>query len=311
MTQEALSRHLGLIAQAESSEGSFGAEINFDAVRLAGPGARQFLDGQLSQDMAQVSRDALSASLLLEPNGRLVAGVSLFEESDDCFLLLVDSPYGEKVSERLRRFAIRVKCDISAVPVRVTAFLGEEHPPDALSVDRDLSVLKASPLFPGEFVSVELNVGPWEHLSSYGDAERLYDSRRVIKGIPRQGREILPELFSASLGQLSSNMISFTKGCYTGQELVARMDSRSAQPPLSMCRFEIDEPSQMLLGLERPKVNLFNQDGKEAGFLTTIAVVDGPATWALGFLKRSMVSADDLVGELADISMPVRLLGKL
>lgn len=311
MTQDALSRHLKLLAQAEAAKGSFEAEINFDAVRIAGAGARVFLDGQLSQDMSLVRQDALLASLLLEPNGRLVGGVSLFEEATDSFLLLVDSPYGEVVIERLRRFAIRVKCEISPVPLRVRAFLGDGYRPKLPSTDKGSRLLRASPLFPSEYVSVEWDVNPRDHLSLSEEVERLYDSWRVIKGVPRQGREIIPELLAASLGQASSSMVSFTKGCYTGQELVARMDSRSAQPPFSMCRFVIDEPPEMLLGLEVPRVNLFDRDGKEAGFLTTMAVVDSSGTQALGFLKRSMLSTEELVGELADISMPVRSLGKL
>ncbi len=97
---------------------------------------------------------------------------------------------------------------------------------------------------------------------------------RIEMGWPRMGAEIIPgETIPVSTG-LNRIAVSFTKGCYPGQELVERMDSRAAEPPRSLRRLTV---------LAGAAVGDPIFDGEETvGVLTS---VNGTA--ALGWVKRS------------------------
>lgn len=97
---------------------------------------------------------------------------------------------------------------------------------------------------------------------------------RIELGWPRMGAEIIPgETIPVSLG-LNRIAVSFTKGCYPGQELVERMDSRSAEAPKSLRRLRV------VAGAE---VGDPIRDGDQTvGVLTSVS-----GTSALGWVKRS------------------------
>jgi folate-binding protein YgfZ len=100
------------------------------------------------------------------------------------------------------------------------------------------------------------------------------ESARIALGWPRLGSEIVPgEAIPAGTG-LSGVAVSFTKGCYPGQELVERMDSRAADAPRSLRRLTVAAESV-------PGDPVIDGD-TEVGVLTSVA-----GTSALGWVKRS------------------------
>jgi folate-binding protein YgfZ len=100
------------------------------------------------------------------------------------------------------------------------------------------------------------------------------DVDRIRLGWPRLGREIVPgETIPAGTG-LTKLAVDFKKGCYPGQELVERMDSRAAEAPRSLRRLAVDPTA-------RPGDPVVD-DGDEVGVLTSVAAPD-----ALGWVKRS------------------------
>lgn len=101
------------------------------------------------------------------------------------------------------------------------------------------------------------------------------DATRVEIGWPRLGAEIMPgETIPAGTG-LTRLAVSFTKGCYPGQELVERMDSRAAEAPRSLRRLDVALGSQ-------PGDEIVC-DGTVVGTLTSVA-----GTRALGWVKRGV-----------------------
>lgn len=102
------------------------------------------------------------------------------------------------------------------------------------------------------------------------------DHDRIARGWPRMGREIDGSVTPAMTG-IVSQTISFEKGCYTGQEFVARVHYRDAKPPRRLVRLTFDaeasvgEGSSMVVG------------GDEVGTVTSV----GPGV-ALGYLKRGI-----------------------
>jgi hypothetical protein len=106
------------------------------------------------------------------------------------------------------------------------------------------------------------------------DAEPRNDSERIELGWPALGHEIVPgETVPAGTG-LARIAVSFTKGCYPGQELVERMDSRGAEAPKTLRRLDVPEGS-------KPGDPVHDGD-QVVGEITSVVL-----TRALGWVKRS------------------------
>src|SRR5439155_432239 len=95
-----------------------------DFVRVTGPEAESFLQGQLSQDLAGMEPGTARLSFLLQPQGKVDALVRVTWMSDDELVLDVDSGWGEAVVARLERFKLRTKADIERVEWRCLALRG-------------------------------------------------------------------------------------------------------------------------------------------------------------------------------------------
>jgi folate-binding protein YgfZ len=116
-------------------------------------------------------------------------------------------------------------------------------------------------------VKAETSIGP--ATGSPGD-----ESARVKIGWPRLGVEIIPgETIPAGTG-LTAVAVCFTKGCYPGQELIERMDSRAAEAPRSLRRLSVGSGAV-------PGDPVIDGDN-EVGVLTSVA-----GSTALGWVKRS------------------------
>lgn len=101
------------------------------------------------------------------------------------------------------------------------------------------------------------------------------ERERIEAGWPRMGAEIVAgETIPAETG-LNAVAVNFKKGCYPGQELVERMDSRAAVAPRSLRRLDVADG----VAAGDPIVDA---DGTEVGVLTTVS-----GTRALGYVKRS------------------------
>ena len=106
------------------------------------------------------------------------------------------------------------------------------------------------------------------------DASPRNESERIARGWPAMGHEIVPgETVPQGTG-LTRVAVSFTKGCYPGQELVERMDSRGAEAPRTLRR--LDVPSGSAQG------DPVRDGDQEVGEITTVVL-----TRALAWVKRS------------------------
>jgi folate-binding protein YgfZ len=256
-----------------------------DVVRVAGPEAVAYLQGQLSQDVEGLEAGRSAESLLLSPQGKIDALVRVTRTAGDEFLLDVDGGYGEAVVGRLARFKLRTKADIEALDWRCLAVRG----PGIADVDlvaRQQDGLALAADWPG-IGGVDL-IG--EH-PAVPDGVPVCDPAaleavRVEAGVPKMGAELTERTIPAETGVVERT-VSFTKGCYTGQELVARIDSRGGRVPRHL-------RGVVLEGGDVPPVgaSLFaagGQGDKELGQLTSVALsptLRGPV--ALAYVRREV-----------------------
>jgi folate-binding protein YgfZ len=191
-----------------------------DVVMARGPDAATYLQGQLSQDVAALAVGESTFSLLLQPQGKVDAWLRVTRIDDDA--LDVDAGWGEHVLARLKRFLLRVKVELEPVDWPMTAVLEGEAPvPEGAW--RVVAELGAG----FDLLNAGLPVG--------ADEVTDYDERRIRAAVPRMGSELDESTIPASAG-IVDRSVSFTKGCYTGQELVARIDSRGDRVPTKLRR---------------------------------------------------------------------------
>ncbi len=197
-----------------------------DVLRVQGTDAAAFLQGQLSQDLDALSTRIGSSvdALLLQPAGKVDALVRLTRWTDGAYLLDVDAGWGEAVRTRLQRFLLRMDVTIEPLPWRCLALRG----PRAHEVDTGTLPLAADwPGWPGVDVlgdpPPEPEGVPWATVEDYEVA-------RIEAGVPRMGAELDERTIPAEAGVVE-RAVSFTKGCFVGQELVARIDSRGGNVP--------------------------------------------------------------------------------
>src|SRR5690606_38689204 len=89
-----------------------------DVVRVAGPEAIGYLQGQLSQDVQGLAVGAGARSFVLQPTGKVDAWVRVNRTDEDEVILAVDGGHGEALVARLRRFLLRTKAEVTPLAWR-------------------------------------------------------------------------------------------------------------------------------------------------------------------------------------------------
>ncbi|CAN5641746.1 folate-binding protein YgfZ [soil metagenome] len=253
-----------------------------DALAATGPDTVSFLQGQLSQDLEAQAVGATAWSLVLSPQGKVDALVRLTRRAYDEIVVDVDTGHGDDLRARLERFKLRVRCEIEPVPWGAVALRGPRS--GAVAAALDPSVRQAPAGWAG-IEAIDL-VGPDvevpDGVRACGPA--AYEVLRIEAGWPLMGAELTERTIPAEAG-IVDRTVSFTKGCFTGQELVARIDSRGGNVPRRL-------RALVLPGAELPpagaEVHLRGEaDGKAIGAVTSSAhSATRRAAVAAAYLRR-------------------------
>jgi folate-binding Fe-S cluster repair protein YgfZ len=99
-------------------EGAVAFDLARDVVRVSGPEALAYLQGQLSQDVVALPAGGSALSLLLEPTGKLGLLLRVTRVADDDLLLDTTAGWGDRLTARLQRFRLRTRADIEPVADR-------------------------------------------------------------------------------------------------------------------------------------------------------------------------------------------------
>ena len=256
-------------------------------------------------------------ALLLEPTGKTVAWLRVTrlagadvpygetadaepagtEPRGEAYLLDTDAGIGPAMTARLERFKLRTKCDFRPLAWQCVAIRG-----DGASVDRfagAAEVVAGAP-WPG-IDGVDL-WGPTVDVpdgATAADADR-YEQLRVDAGVPVTGVDLAVDGIPNEGGRwLVDQSVSFTKGCYTGQELVARIDSRGGHVPRPIRLLDLAS------GDVAPGASVADADGKVVGEVTSVA-----GEHALGVVGRAVEpgSAVTVEGSSGPVAATVRSL---
>ena len=247
-----------------------------DFLRVFGTEAESYLQGQLSQDIEGMSYGEARFSFLLQPSGKVEAWLRVVRCNENEYLLDVDKGFGELVATRLERFLLRTDCALEASECSLYPGVNNSK------IEKDFSDCFALfySWFKLDFVDYIFTSGDLPEDLLF-EENQVWEEIRIKAGIPEMGKEIDDSTIPASLGIVDSS-VSFTKGCYTGQELVARVDSRKGGTPYRLVKISGD------LDVVADQRYLSKNDEK-IGTITS-QVLTGDGFFALGFLKRGVES---------------------
>ena len=241
-------------------------------VSVTGPDAASYLQRMVSNDVEALGPGESCEALLLTAKARVIAPLVVLRRGHEDFLLLTEPELGDGLRRELLRFRFAAKCTIEVEEHVSTLVLGAP-PPEGAVPNADYGIpayelLDAEPPPATAIVADEL--------------ERL----RILTLTPRYGRELDDRVLPAEAG-LEERAISFTKGCYPGQEPVARLHYRGhPNRRLRVLAFEGSEPPAYDAEL--------TLDGKTIGRVTS-AVVDGDGVLALAYVRREVPEDVELV----------------
>jgi folate-binding protein YgfZ len=270
------------------------------AVLVTGPDSWSYLQSLVSADLDTVDDGHGVHSLLLTPQGKLDVDFRLLRMGGEVWLDC-DPGFGDQLAASLLRFRIRVKCDVtdrtgewgslavrgpnaidaaSALDVQVPAA------PHAHVPLEDAAVVRA-PWPGGDGFDV---VGPAATVAKAADrlsavgvpacSTEAYEMLRIEVGVPRQGYD-LDEKTIPQEAFLELDAVSFSKGCFLGQELVCRIDTRG----------RVNRYLRRLTAIEDgrpPRGAEIVAGDKVVGTVTSSVAADDAPAAALGYVRHEI-----------------------
>jgi len=233
-----------------------------DFVGVRGPDAASYLQAMVSNDVEALDVGGSCEALLLTAKARVMAPLVVLRRGVDDFLVLKEEGLGERVRSTLLRSRFAAKCEIAVEDHTSSVVLGGG---DGIPT-MDYGVPAAEVLDEAVEPSVD-------------DAE--LELLRVRAGTPRFGREIDDRVLPAEAG-LDQRAVDFEKGCYPGQEPIARQHYRG--------RVNRTLRTLWIDGEELPEYDAeLELEGKAVGRVTS-AAPDRDGIVALGYLRVEVPS---------------------
>jgi folate-binding protein YgfZ len=262
-----------------------------DVLVVQGPDAVSYLQGQVSADVQTLDPGQSTLALLLGPTGKTDAFVRLWRTDEHVVVIDTDPGAGDAVEARIKRFMLRTdatveRLDWECVAVRGDGSVGPGGAPE-VDIDGSGAELVGLCMWPGvdgvDLLGPAVTPPPGVAAVSAQQLEVM----RIRAGWPVHGAEIDEGTIPAEIGPwLITAAVSFTKGCYVGQELTARIDSRGGNVPRHLRTFEQPSGHPIARG---DSIVVAGGDGEPKGTVTSAAV--DPATGrtvAMGFVHRSV-----------------------
>ncbi|MEW6730180.1 MAG: aminomethyltransferase family protein [Acidobacteriota bacterium] len=291
-------------------------------IEITGKNRIQFLQGLVSNDIKTLKTGTGVIAAFLNVSGRVLADCFIYAVNDS-FLIDTAAPTRERIYQSLAKFSPAGEFNVNDV-TETTAFFSLQGP-HSIKLLASLGARAVYNLNELEFAEIELAgkqlialrnsrtgeegfdlfvtceqaVAVYEALLA-GGAQPVglsaFDLLRLEAGIPEYGIDIDETVIALEAGL--ERAISFTKGCYLGQETIAKIHYRGHdQTAKKLAGLVIEGESAPPIGAK-----IYNKDGKEIGHITSAArspVVGKPI--ALAYLKRdNFTPGQEHTVEIAD-----------
>lgn len=263
-------------------------------IAVWGKEAVQFLDGLISNDMKSLEDGAQMLAAFPNAQGRLLAVVRVLRQGEK-FLFETEDATREKVFQNLFRFTFAGDFFVEDLSQNYRCFelFGAGREPGR-SVPGVFYVSKSSTTYFAEVGMADLFVDTLLDGGEIAISHELFETLRIENGIPKYGIDMDETTIVPELG--IEGLISYNKGCYIGQEIIARIHFRGhvakrltglmSEPGAVLGPREgIPSGVQDATGL-LPATELITADGKNAGRITSVTFSPKlNKTVALGYVR--------------------------
>jgi tRNA-modifying protein YgfZ len=250
-------------------------------LRVTGPDRIRFLNGQLTNDIANLQPGISVYACALSAKGKL-CGNLLVTPLHDALLLDYESALRDSIPQRLEKYLIADEVELEDVTEQFALFhvVGVTLPDAILpegtvTTSNRFAIDGKDLLLPAELKNVAPKL---VNETSLTDAE--LERFRIEQGIPRWGFELSEEVIPNEAG-LDERAISYTKGCYLGQEIISRIKSLGHvnRHLRGVC---------LLKGSDlAPGDKLVTEDGKQIGTVTSTDRSERLGGWiGLAYFRR-------------------------
>lgn len=284
-------------------------------LRVSGPQGVDLLQAQLSQDFRNWSAEQSRLAALLNPQGRMLADLIALQWAPEQILLLLDASIAQPVLQRLRMFVLRLKCTLDDASTQLQRFglvgaSADDYPPQlappaqpwdvrrlgggALLLrlpQADAAVRCVLIVDPAQPAQQALRTALDDMTAMSAAAWALHDIRAGLPHITAETQALfVPQMVNLEL----IGGVSFKKGCYPGQEVVARSQYRGT---LKRRTYLISSTAPMRPGQELVHVA---DPGQPCGVVVNAAPDDSGSWWALAELKIALAQQPGLRLDRAD-----------
>jgi folate-binding protein YgfZ len=249
-------------------------------VRVSGRDAARLLQNVVTSDIDALAVGEGQYGLALTPKGRPIADAWIVREADDVFVCACETVAQDDLVAMLRRYRLASRAEIAVATGERTLL---ERPQACPEVG-----WHAGPLGALLLATPEAARARWDAAVAGGAVPIGAETRetlRIERGLPRFGIDFDGTNLPAEAGVVG-RAISFTKGCYIGQEPIVRLAHRGhANRELRLLR--LDEPPELPATLQEGE--------REVGRLTSSAGLPEGGAAALGYVRRAVADGARLV----------------
>lgn len=227
--------------QQQALSGDIIADLSYlGLIQISGSEAEKFLQGQLTNDVRQVTTEQSQLSAWCSPKGRILVNFRLFQR-DNAYYLLLPQDSLEATLKRLQMYVLRADVKLEAASDRLpcvgiaganstqilTNCLGKAPPTEVnASVTIDQSTIICLPgRQPRYLILSETLPDFWQCAtqSALPTGAAAWQLLEILAGLPQVVPATADEFVPQMVNYQALGGINFKKGCYTGQEVVARM----------------------------------------------------------------------------------------
>ena len=233
----------------------------YQLIEAHGVDAEKYLQGQLTTDVVALPSGATTLTAHCDPKGKMSAIFRLLKVSNEQFFLLVKKDLLPSALDALKKYAVFSKVSFDLRDWQIVGVLGEKcgkiTPHFSLEIDGQRSIL---------LNETELPV-------NFNGNEKIWEVADIQAGLPNLSPQTQNEFIPQALNlQAIEHAISFTKGCYIGQESVARAKYRGANKR-AMFIFKVQTQQEVEIGSEIEMQ--IESNWRKTGTITSAVNLDG------------------------------------
>ena len=200
---------------------------HFSIISISGDDSTEFIQGQMTQDISAIGDDEARMTAILNPQGRVMS-TALIMHWDDSIILVLNKDTVDDLIVWLSRFILRSKVTVSRLEAHIYGLNQNlaNIESDSLDLEKEIFCLRSIETDAERTLLITKSLHDFSKSSITTMSSRNWQLADIQAGIPIIYKENIAKFIPQMVNQDLINGISFNKGCYTGQEIVARVQHR-------------------------------------------------------------------------------------